>query len=207
MRILLVADDPLARAGLSVLLSEEEAIEIAMQFASDDPDLMDAVRTFAPEAVLWDIGWEPPDDFEGLAEFVEIGPPVVVLAPDIQLARGLWTAGARGIIDRDADAAQIVSSLAAAYHGLVVIDPGMAAVLPLARAASEEDLLVEALTPRELDVLQLLAEGAANKAIARRLSISEHTVKFHVNAILGKLGAQSRTEAVVRATRAGLILL
>jgi two-component system nitrate/nitrite response regulator NarL len=68
-------------------------------------------------------------------------------------------------------------------------------------------LPVEDLTPRELEVLQLLAEGLPNKAIGLRLSISEHTVKFHVNAILGKLGAQSRTDAVVRATRLGLIIL
>jgi DNA-binding NarL/FixJ family response regulator len=63
------------------------------------------------------------------------------------------------------------------------------------------------LTPREQEVLQLLAEGLPNKVIAQRLTISEHTVKFHINAILGKLGAQSRTDAVVRATRSGLLLL
>ena len=67
--------------------------------------------------------------------------------------------------------------------------------------------LVEDLTPRELEVLQLLAEGLSNKEIARRLGTSEHTVKFHVNAILGKLGAHSRTEAVTRAARLGLIIL
>jgi DNA-binding NarL/FixJ family response regulator len=67
--------------------------------------------------------------------------------------------------------------------------------------------LVEPLTAREDQVLQLLAEGLTNRAIARRLGISEHTVKFHVNAILGKLAAQSRADAVMRATRLGLILL
>jgi DNA-binding CsgD family transcriptional regulator len=67
--------------------------------------------------------------------------------------------------------------------------------------------LAEALTPRELDVLQLLSQGLANKLIARRLGISEHTVKFHVNAILGKLGAQSRSEAIVQALRLGLVAL
>jgi DNA-binding NarL/FixJ family response regulator len=67
--------------------------------------------------------------------------------------------------------------------------------------------LVEELTPRELAVLHLVAEGLPNKTIALRLGISEHTVKFHINAILGKLGVASRTEAVVRATRLGLILL
>jgi DNA-binding NarL/FixJ family response regulator len=73
----------------------------------------------------------------------------------------------------------------------------------------DEDSLspLEPLSPRELDVLRGLAEGLANKQLARSLGISEHTVKFHINAILGKLRAQSRTEAVVRATRAGLILL
>jgi two-component system nitrate/nitrite response regulator NarL len=66
---------------------------------------------------------------------------------------------------------------------------------------------VEELTPRELEVLRLMAEGLPNKTVALRLGISEHTVKFHVNAILGKLGVSSRTEAVVHATRLGLILL
>ena len=87
-----------------------------------------------------------------------------------------------------------------------MLDPGLAAAVktivdnpPLPPA--------EPLTARELQVLRLLAEGLANKAIAQRLAISEHTVKFHVNAIMGKLGADSRTEAVVRASRLGLILL
>jgi DNA-binding NarL/FixJ family response regulator len=74
-------------------------------------------------------------------------------------------------------------------------------------ASAEAPGLAEELTPREREVLQLLAEGLANKAIAQQLTISEHTVKFHVNAIMSKLGAQSRTAAVVRATRLGLVVL
>jgi DNA-binding NarL/FixJ family response regulator len=66
---------------------------------------------------------------------------------------------------------------------------------------------VEPLTPREMEVLQAMADGLSNKQIARQLGISEHTVKYHVNTILGKMGAQSRTEAVVRATRAGVLML
>ncbi len=69
------------------------------------------------------------------------------------------------------------------------------------------DPLVEPLTPREIEVLQLLAGGLANKEIGSRLGISESTAKFHVNSILGKLGAQGRTDAVVRAVRMGLVLL
>ncbi len=93
-------------------------------------------------------------------------------------------------------------------RSLVVLDGSFAGDLLLsAQPEASGDRPVEDLTPRELEVLQLLAEGLANKAIAQRLGVSDHTIKFHVNAILGKLGAQSRTEAVVRATRLGLIVL
>jgi DNA-binding NarL/FixJ family response regulator len=90
--------------------------------------------------------------------------------------------------------------------GLASLDPALAAALipPQDQAPTPP---AEELTPRELEVLRLVAQGLPNKAIAQRLEISEHTVKFHVNAILGKLGVQSRTEAVVHATRLGLILL
>ena len=91
-------------------------------------------------------------------------------------------------------------------RGLTVVDPALAgAVFP----ARDRPLPapVEDLTRRERSVLQLLAEGLSNKDIAARLDISEHTVKFHVNAILGKLGAHSRIEAVTRAARLGLLIL
>jgi DNA-binding NarL/FixJ family response regulator len=89
---------------------------------------------------------------------------------------------------------------------LVVLDATLAAALfPVHHVATAP--IANPLTPRETEVLQLVAAGLPNKTIADRLRISEHTVKFHINAIMGKLGAQSRTEAVVRATQQGLILL
>ncbi len=91
-------------------------------------------------------------------------------------------------------------------QGLVVIDPAFPLAVVPARGEAA-DVAAEELTPREVEVLQLLVEGLPNKQIAQRLSISEHTVKFHVDAILGKLGAHSRTEAVTRAARLGLIIL
>ena len=94
----------------------------------------------------------------------------------------------------------------AVTHGLLVLDPSLAEAVPPIRDAHPTGAAT-VLTPREQEVLQLLAEGLPNKSIADRLGITEHTVKFHVNAILGKMGAQSRTEAVTRATRLGLILL
>jgi DNA-binding NarL/FixJ family response regulator len=73
--------------------------------------------------------------------------------------------------------------------------------------ASVEPELYEALTPRELEVLEVLAQGLSNRAIAARLAISEHTVKFHVSSIFGKLGAENRTDAVRRGVRLGLVAL
>jgi len=116
-----------------------------------------------------------------------------------------WSAGARGLLPREADAETIAAAATAAANGLSVMHPEYVNTLALVNPRSEAD--VEPLTAREREVLQLLAEGLPNKIIAARLKITDHTVKFHVNAIMTKLGVQSRTEAVVRATRLGLILL
>jgi DNA-binding NarL/FixJ family response regulator len=113
-------------------------------------------------------------------------------------------AGARGVLSRGAPADALAAALQAAVLGLLVLDPVLAAAFvrpPEPPGASEP------LTPREQEVLALLAQGLANKAIAVRLGISEHTAKFHVNAILGKLGVDSRAEAIVRAARLGLVVL
>ena len=114
--------------------------------------------------------------------------------------------GVSGLLPRDAATDAVSSALLAAANGLLLLDPVYINTVSQTPSPSGEPL-IEALTPREIEVLQLVAEGLANKAIARELDISDHTVKFHLNAIMGKLGVNSRTEAVVRATRAGLILL
>ncbi|HEY8233389.1 MAG TPA: LuxR C-terminal-related transcriptional regulator, partial [Vicinamibacteria bacterium] len=90
-------------------------------------------------------------------------------------------------------------------HGLLVLDESFGETV--VRPTPPADALVEPLTPRETEVLQLLAEGLTNRRIGERLAISEHTAKFHVNAILGKLGARSRGEAIAHAARLGLLLL
>jgi DNA-binding NarL/FixJ family response regulator len=110
------------------------------------------------------------------------------------------------VVPRSADGARLAAALAAVREGLVVVDEALATAVLRPRQARPA-ALVEALTPRESEVLQLLAQGLANKAIAARLGISDHTAKFHVNAILGKLGVQTRTEAIVHAARLGLVLL
>lgn len=211
LRVLIVADDPLARAGLAALLADQERCQVVGQVAHQ-ADLLAEIDAAFPDVVLWDLGWEGGESLERLAELADDLPPVMVLLPGAARAEGdaatAWGAGARGLLLRNAGAGRVLAGLSALVHGLVVLDPELAAEMLLPDQGLETPMsLVEDLTAREMEVLQLLAEGLPNKAIARRLGISDHTVKFHVNAILGKLGAQSRTAAVVRATRAGLILL
>jgi two-component system nitrate/nitrite response regulator NarL len=207
LRVLIVADDPLVRAGLAALVDSQPECTVAGQLAPG-ADLSAEAAIYYPDAILWDLGWDPAPESLALSagDLDELHLPLVVLLPEDSLATEVWTLGIRGLLYRDADADILVAALQAVAQGLAVLDPALAAsILP----ASEEPAgkLVEDLTAREMEVLQLVAEGLSNKAIARELEISEHTVKFHVNAILGKLGAQSRTDAVVRATRLGLILL
>jgi two-component system, NarL family, nitrate/nitrite response regulator NarL len=133
-------------------------------------------------------------------------PPIVALLANASAAVAAWSAGAGGVALRDVEVEVLAAAVSAVAHGLAVFDPTVAAALLPAASLPEVAVDVE-LTRREREVLQLLAEGLPNKTIARRLEVSEHTVKFHVNAILGKLSAHSRTEAVVRAGRLGLILL
>ena len=111
-----------------------------------------------------------------------------------------------GVILRDSSSEVLTSALSAVASGLTVLDSTFA-LSGLGDTNLSVPSLNEDLTSREDDVLQLLAKGMTNKAIAHALGITDHTVKFHVNAIMGKLSAQSRTEAVVQAARSGLIKL
>lgn len=211
LRILILADDPLVRAGLKLI--EQAGMDVAGQEHSG-VDLIAALDLYRPDAVLWDAGWEASRTAvralcDRIASLRASLPPTVVLVPDqsrLDLARQIREAGARGVLLRNAQVSVLAAALQAAAEGLIVLDPSLLGSLPPARETAEP-APSEDLTSRELQVLHLLAEGLSNKQIAQRLGVSEHTVKFHINALMGKLGAGSRTEAVVRATRSGLILL
>lgn len=169
-------------------------------------DISGDVDVFTPDVIVWDLGWDPTTALESLTELDSGSPPVLALLPDSSFAEEAWLGGVRGLLLRDADPATIVAALRAVAQGLATMDREMGSLLAPNKSRSPTEPLAS-LTPRELEVLQLLAEGLTNKEISYRLGISEHTVKFHVNAILGKLDAQSRTEAVTQAMRLGLILL
>ena len=133
--------------------------------------------------------------------------PAIVLLGDQPWSAEALRAGVRAVLPPDASAAEILAAIQAAAAGMALIDPADLEVL-IGRgnpAASGE--VATPLTGRELEVLRMLADGAANKTIAWKLGISEHTVKFHVAQILAKLNAGTRTEAVTLGIRRGLILL
>ena len=134
----------------------------------------------------------------------------VVLSDDAGMAHQLARAGLRGwaVLARDADAEQLDLAVRSVEAGMVLLDlPVAATSLTAAALMAAPTQAIEPLTARELQVLQLVAQGLPNKGIARRLGISENTAKFHVASLCGKLGASSRTEAVTLAARRGLILL
>lgn len=164
----------------------------------------------APQAVLAEL---PPPD----GHAAERGPPWLVLADGVPAMLRALRAGAHGVLPRAAPAAQVAAALEAVAAGAAVLppellrgwlgpapaeEPGPGGEAPEAAGGA-----AVALTPREREVLDLLAAGASNKVIARRLGLSFHTAKAHVASVLQKLGAGSRADAVARGARAGLVLL
>jgi DNA-binding NarL/FixJ family response regulator len=127
---------------------------------------------------------------------------VVLLTPepDPGIFNRIRRAGSGGVLHVNASSEQIIQAIRCVAAGLTVFDSAL-------ELAPEDDSAIDPLTPRESEVLQLLADGLGNKEIALKLNISEHTIKFHIRSILGKLGAASRTEAVTRGLRSGLIEL
>lgn len=200
LRVLIVSHDQLSRAGLAALLDGQPGVSVVGQ-AQGGEDIGRLLDVYSPDALVWDVAWDTAESMAALALLPEDPPPVLALSTTESQAAQAKAAGARGLLSRDAGAAAIAAALQALVHGFRVEDP--AATGPAPGVASPSPLL----TPREMEVLRLLAEGLPNKGLASRLSVSEHTVKFHVNSIMGKLNAQSRTEAVTRATRLGILPL
>jgi two-component system, NarL family, response regulator YdfI len=214
--IFIVAASPLARASLQNLLGARQ-VEVAGSFASLD-DLAGRLDDIPVDAILVDSTGEPFESFldSVIASGLASDFTVVLMVEPASLAAlsAALGAGVRAVLPNDISSDQLVAALQAVASGLLVLHPTQT-LTPVntngfpsspARSAGLEEL-AEALTPRESEVLQMLAGGLGNKEIAAKLAISEHTVKFHVASILGKLGAASRTEAVSLGIRRGLILL
>ncbi|HKW74798.1 MAG TPA: response regulator transcription factor [Terriglobales bacterium] len=202
IRIRLVASSPLVRAGLEAMLREMPGFAVLSPgenslSARADVQLMESASGTGRSARY--------SGFIG-----DDAPPTVLLADDLGRAdlRRALHAGVRAVLPRDAAAPEIIAAIQAAAAGLIVLSSeDMDALLPAEPEKPTSFVPGETLTSREMQVLGMLAEGLGNKDIAARLKISEHTVKFHVSSILGKLGATTRGEAVARGMREGLVVI
>jgi two-component system, NarL family, response regulator YdfI len=210
IRVYIVAASPLARSGLENLLAVRGVSIVGS--GGNFEALAEQIHDVAPDVVLLDASGASSETLDqliasGLAEETTVAVLLDNISPAL-LAEALRS-GIRAILPTQLARDQLVAALQAATTGLVILHPSaLASLVPEASLASAPLAeLTEALTPREREVLQMLASGLANKEIAAKLSISDHTVKFHVASILGKLGASTRTEAVTLAIRRGLILL
>jgi DNA-binding NarL/FixJ family response regulator len=195
IRVAIVSADPLVRSALGGGLRAFGELRVVAELEQAD-------------VVIWDAGADRAEHSRAWDEIERIASPVVALVADAALVERALVAGARAAVVRELPNSALVATVIAVHRGLIVLDA--AARAQLVRSAIPEPATTEALdelTARELEVLEQLASGLSNKRIARALGISEHTAKFHVNSILAKLGASSRTEAVVAAARRGLVTL
>jgi NarL family two-component system response regulator YdfI len=207
IRVFVLARSPVVRAGLESIVQSSSVLELAgasewARFAATD---LQAGDVLLADVMLVDVGEVEAEVFHSLGRL----PVPVVLLLDAWAEGALASvlrSGIRGVISAESTGEEIEGAIQAAGAGLVAISPAGSAVL-LGGARPPAEALREPLSDREAEVLDLIAEGLSNKIIAYRLGISEHTVKTHVTAILAKLGATSRTEAVSQAIRRGLVML
>ncbi|PRP90394.1 response regulator transcription factor [Enhygromyxa salina] len=197
--VVIVSADPALEATLRAQLSAAAGLHVV-----EDPALAGVIVWVAPiqrsgELPLLPIDPAHDDELEA--------PPVVAIISETTDPMPLLAAGVRGLLDVNVDIGRLRATILATQLGLSVLDEDPADAIVAAWSPPDRPPANERLTPREQDVLERVAEGLSNRAIGEALGISAHTVKFHVDALLDKLTARSRTHVVVKAVREGLLRL
>src|SRR5215470_400106 len=199
IRVLLVSSSAVRRAGLESLIGKAPGLKLVAS--------LHGVRTIAqradelqPDVIIVDLESEIAMQLEW---------PVVALVESVtpEWAASALRSGVKAILLRDSGTDEILAAVQAAYAGFVMLDPELGLALAKRIRVPQRFESSEDLTERETEVLRLLGEGYSNREMAERLGISEHTVKFHISSILGKLGAETRTEAVSLGIRMGVIVV
>jgi len=206
IRLLIASPFPAMRAGLRILLNQPD-FQLVDDVTTND-EILDLADTLTPQVIVYDLALDPDSNFEALIQFRRTLPMVRVLGlsespADPRIMRAMQ-AGMRGCLPKTAAGDELAVAVRRVADGEVVLPPTAANAL-LQRLGSEAAM--ESLTQREIQVLRAVAAGQTNKAIALKLGISEHTVKFHLGSAMSKLGAASRAEAVATAIQRGLISL
>ncbi len=209
IRVLLADDQRVVREGLGTLLGLLEGIELVGTAADGEEALALAAR-HDPDVVLIDLRMPRLDGIEAIRRLAARGPRPRAIAlttyADDASVLGALRAGARGYLTKDAGAEQIRAAVEAVARGEAALDPAVQhhVLAALTEPGAEAPELPDGLTPREAEVLALIAEGLTNAEIAERLVVSAATVKTHVNHIFAKAGVRDRAQAVVYAYANGL---
>lgn len=211
VRVAVIAVSSQVRASLQTLIEANPALGF-LGSAADADTLADCLASLVPDVVVTDIEPDASDAHKTLFERGHAPPALVLLInePDSDWILDVLPADAAAILPRNARPAEIVVSIEAVAAGLCVMSPEILAKLLVGRKPSRQTASgepFEALTLREIKVLEMLADGLGNKEIARQLDISDNTVKFHLSSIFGKLGATNRTEAVMLGMRYGFVMV
>lgn len=212
-RVFVVAASPVVRAGLSAVVASSSKLTVVGS-ASDLDALTREFEQLQPDVVLLDVSGNFQElVWELLSSQQQQDPVAMIVLADVDSIdfEAALRAGVRGILPTTSTESEIVAAVEAIALGLVVLHSDTIESLLALKESSvrqkETANPVQALTPREIEVLNMLGSGLGNKAIAKRLNISDHTVKFHVSSIFQKLGVSTRTEAVAVGVRLGLIML
>jgi two-component system, NarL family, response regulator LiaR len=207
IRVLLADDHAVVRQGLRTFLDLQEDIEVVAE-AGDGEIAVDAARRTDPDVILLDLVMPRLDGVGALKKLRDTRARVLVLTSfgdDDKLFAAL-RAGAAGYLLKDVEPAELVKAIRAAHTGTAPLSPAIATrVVEEIAAGGGAPAQVDDLTPRERDVLVLIAKGRSNKVIALELGVAEKTVKTHVSHILGKLDLTDRTQAALFAVRHGLV--
>jgi DNA-binding NarL/FixJ family response regulator len=212
IRILVADDHPVVRDGLVAILSTQPDFLVAGE-ASNGSEVIERAALLKPDLVLLDLEMPVMDGVQVIRELRELSPPVPALVftafdTDERILAAV-RAGAKGYLLKGAPREEVFQAIRIVSQGNSLLQPVVASKLlqHISSAEGENERGFETLTERELEVLRLLGQGRTNREIAETLVITERTVKFHVSAILNKLGAGNRTEAVSIAAQRGLIEL
>jgi len=212
IRVCLVDDQTLVREGIRSLLDLADGIEVVGE-AADGDEALDTIAVTHPDVVLLDLRMPRLDGIETLKALRQRGPLPATLVlttfQDDEAVLAALAAGARGYLLKDVTLADLVSAIRTLAAGGTMVQPAITAAL-LHRIADhpldfERTDLPQPLTPREVEILRLLAGGYSNREVAHALRLSEGTVKNHVSSVLWKLGVRDRTRAVLRGLELGLI--
>jgi DNA-binding NarL/FixJ family response regulator len=216
IRLLIVDDQELVRTGFRLFLETQDDLEVVGE-AGDGEEAIERARRLRPDVILMDIRMPRMDGVETTARLaaarIEPPPRVLVLTTfDLdEYVFGALRAGAAGFLLKDAPRERLVEAIRVVHGGEALLSPSITRRLVEDFADRTDPLqpppaLLEALTPREREVLVLVARGLANREIAERLVVTEATVKSHVGSVLMKLGLRDRVQAVVFAYEHGIVV-